>query len=307
MVIMYFKHFKASILLVFILLPALAVPLSLAGNYQKDFIFQSQFAFSGQKMYVSIQPSLYNHYANLTHAVNSDSDFANYTTPQAIKPIADSLLNATGDLPNSDEQFANSVLAFVHQIPYQIMGVKYPVETLVDNSGDCTGLSLLAASIMMAGGLDVVLIHYTGINPSHINVGVYLPNTPTYHNILTAATSFEYENKTYWTAEATPEGDWKVGDQSDMLANTNVEIIPLNATEESSPGQVSASLGTDLLPSSVTVNLQEQTLSVQNSTRGFIISGSITPALANQTINIYANQNRSFEQFNQTQTDSQGN
>ena len=243
MVIMLLKYFKISILLVCILLSGLAIPTSLAGNYQKDFNFQSQFGFLGQKLYVSVQPSLYDHYCNLTHEVNSDADYTNYVTPQAVKPIADSLQKVTHDLPNSDEQFANSVLELVHQIPYKITGVKYPVETLIDNSGDCVALSLLTASIMMAGGLDVVLIHYTGINPSHINVGVYLQNTPVYHNILTSATSFGYENKTYWTAEATPEGDWKVGDQSEMLLNSNSEIIPLNDTEQSPSEQVSSSLG----------------------------------------------------------------
>ena len=75
----------------------------------------------------------------------------------------------------------------------------------VDNYGDCVGLSILAASIMEAGGLDVVLIHYTGINPQHMNVGVYLPYTPAYHTTLTTPTSFTYDNKTYWTAEATPK------------------------------------------------------------------------------------------------------
>ncbi len=304
---MLLKYFKISILLLCILLSGLAIPTTLASNYQKDFNFQSRFGFLGQKLYVSVQPSLYDHYCNLTHEVNSDSDYTNYVTPQAVKPIADSLQKVTHDLPNSDEQFANSVLELVHQIPYQITGVRYPVETLIDNSGDCVALSLLAASIMMAGGLDVVLIHYNDINPSHINVGVYLQNTPVYHNILTSATSFEYENKTYWTAEATPEGDWKVGDQSEMLLYANSEIIPLNDTEQSPSGQVSSSLGNDLLPSSLSLNLLEQSPSVQNSSRGFVISGSLTPAFADQTIDIYINQKQSFVQYNQTQTDSLGN
>ena len=301
------KYFGISILLVCILLSGLAIPTSLAGNYQKDFNFKSQFGFLGQKLYVSVQPSLYDHYCNLTHEVNSDSDYANYLTPQAVKPIADSLQKITDDLPNSDEQFANSVLELVHQIPYQITDVKYPVETLIDNSGDCVTLSLLAASIMIAGGLDVVLIHYTGINPSHINVGVYLSHTPVYHNILTSATSFSYENKTYWTAEATPEADWKVGDQSEMLLNANSEIIPLNDTDQSPSGQVSSSLGNDLLQSSLSLNLLEQSPVVQNSTRGFVISGSLTPVFAGQTIDIYISQEQSFVECNQTQTDSLGN
>ena len=105
-------------------------------------------------------------------------------------------------------------------------------------------LSILAASIMQAGGLDVVLIHYTGINPSHINIGVYLPYTPIYHNILMFSDKFEYDNKTYWTAEATPESDWKVGDQSDLLAGANAEIIPLNNPTQWCQDRSTSSLGT---------------------------------------------------------------
>ncbi len=129
------------------------------------------------------------------------------------------------------------------KFPDKVTDAKYPVETLVQNSADCVGLSILAASIMKAGGLDVVLIHYVGIDPGHMNVGVYLSYTPAYHTLLMTPTSFEYNNKTYWTAEATAKMDWKVGDQSDSVANAQAEIIPLDNIENNSPlARVSARL-----------------------------------------------------------------
>jgi hypothetical protein len=304
---MRLKFLGICVLLLCILVSFSIAPFSVEGNYQKTYNFQTQYGFFGQKLYLSIQPSLYVHYSNMTHALTSDADYAQYVTPQAVAPIADCLLQMTQDLPNADEQFANAVLSLVHQIPYNITGVQYPVEAIIQNQGDCVALSLLAASIMQAGGLDVVLIHYTGINPSHLNVGVYLPNTPVYHNILTSAKGYEYGNKTYWTGEATPESDWKLGDQADQLAVATPEIIPLNNTEQVSPGQVAASFDAQPLPSTINLNLLEQPLSVQNITRGFLISGSISPALANQSVAIYITQNQSLANYYQASTDYFGN
>lgn len=53
---------------------------------------------------------------------------------------------------------------------------KYPVEVIVENEGDCDLLSFVAASIMMAGGLDIVLLYYE--SQKHMNVGVNLTHAP---------------------------------------------------------------------------------------------------------------------------------
>jgi hypothetical protein len=309
---MDFNYRKASIFLITVLLIAFTVPMAVAGNIEKIYSIQSpsklvshrysiinvQFGLSSvlhpnQELYVSILPSLVNYCGNLTHTVNDDSDYAQFVTPQAVAPIAECIQKVTGSMSYSNELFADSVLAMVHEIPYNVTEVKYPVETLVDNYGDCVGLSLLAASIMEAGGLNVVLILYTSINPQHMNVGVYLPYTPVYHTPLIAPTSFTYNNKTYWTAECTPAGNWKVGDQSPSLAGAKAIIIPLNNTTQSlPPAQVSASLNTNLLPSTITINPSQQVASTEvNGERALMISGSIIPAIPDQTVNIYISVN----------------
>ena len=220
--------------------------------------------------------------------INDNSDYAQFVTPQAVAPIAECIQKVTDNRPYSDEVFADTVLAMVHQIPYNVTNPKYPVETLIDNYGDCVGLSTVAASIMEAGGLNVVLILYTGINPQHMNVGVYLPYTPVYHTALMTPTSFTYDNKTYWTAECTPAGNWKVGDQSPSLAGAKAIIIPLNNAQSLPIAQVSASLNKNLIPSTINIIPSQQAVSTEvNGERSLIISGSITPAMANQTVNIY--------------------
>jgi hypothetical protein len=314
---MKFRLWKASGLLACLLLSVFIISVVSAANYEKTYKIQAPSGLinrqyklishqsdilSGlynQKLYISITPSLYDYYGNMSHANNGDSDYSKFITPQAVAPIAESIKKVTDKLPHSDEQFADAVLMMVHQINYVVLDPKYPVETLEDNSGDCVELSFLAASIMQAGGLDVVLIHYIGINPEHMNVGVYLPYKPVYHTLTSPLTGFQYDNKTYWTAEATPAGNWRVGDQSEELAGAGAVIIPIGNTNQSTPNQVSSSLNTPQLPSNITVNLSEQPTSItDNGTRYLSISGSISPAYSGQNVTIYVSSDKgSFDHF----------
>lgn len=152
----------STIILVSILLLIFITSTSVSGAIEENCALSAQYRLFSQQLFVSVQPSLYAYYSNMTHAIPNDRDYSKLVTPQAVQTIAQSILEITHNMPYSDEQFANAVLAIVHQIPYNITGAKYPVETLIDNCGDCGSLSLLAASIMKAGGLDVVLIKYTG-------------------------------------------------------------------------------------------------------------------------------------------------
>lgn len=323
---MKFVLWKASGILVCLLLTVFIMSVVSAANYGKTFNIQAPSGlinrqyklishqsdllsgFYNQKLHISLTPSLYNYYGNMSHTINEDSDYVKFITPQAVEPIAESIQKVTDKLPHSDEQFADAVLMMVHQIPYAITETKFPVETLEVNYGDCVELSFLAASIMQAGGLDVVLIHYIGIDPEHLNVGVYLPYKPVYHTLTSPLTSFEYDNKTYWTAEATPAGNWRVGDQSEALAGTSAVIIPLGNTEQSSPAQVSSSLNMSPLPSTITANLSEQpTNTTDNESRSLTVSGSISPAHSGQNVTIYVSDNKGILNHFTALTDDAGN
>ena len=303
---MYFKYQNAIILIIGILLLVFITPTSIVANCEKTSTFHAQYGIDNQKLYVSVPSSLYNYYSNMSHSVNIPSDYASFVTPQAVEPIAENIRNITLNLPDSNEQFADAVLTMVHQIPYAISNAQYPVETLVDNSGDCVPLSALAASIMQAGGLDVILILYTGITPEHMNVGVYLPYTPVYHTAGLAPTDFVYDNKTYWTAEATNAEDWKVGDQPSSIAGAVPVIIPINGTEQSSQAQVSSSLDAPLLPSTISIDLSQESLSanisedqssIGENTRALTVSGSISPAYSGQNVSMYVGSGSSYDYF----------
>src|SRR3989337_3343601 len=279
-----------------------------SGNFERTFTFDVQQGLfrSMHTLYVSVPASLYDYYSSESHSVNADGDYVKFVTVDAFIPIAEDIQNVTSNLAYSDEQFANAVLAVVRQVSYVRSMVKYPVEAIVENSGDCDVLSLLAASIMKAGGLDVVLLYYKGLNPSHVNLGVYLPHSPVYRSGWTVPTGFEYDNKTYWMAEATSRGEWKVGDKPDLLASANPSIIPLSVLAETSPARVSSSLDMPLIPSSISSSLSLDNSSFTVKERLLTISGEISPPNSNRTVVMYINQDGYPIKTYKTVTDNDG-
>jgi hypothetical protein len=232
------------------------------------------------KFNVVVPQSLYEYYHEKDHKQASVEDFARFVTPHALKPIADKLLEL---YQNDEENFANGVLMIVHQIPYTATKpAKYPVETLVENSGDCDLLSYIAASIMKAGGLDVILLYYE--DKTHMNIGVHLSRTP--RDARTIASYVTYNGVQYYIAECTGEDlqdGWRVGECPRDLKHEEAQIITLEDCEQWAPGQVSASYKT--LNSSTVALTASSTFVLQGNP--VTLSGQLSPSLKNRIITIY--------------------
>jgi len=235
----------------------------------------------GSKSYqltVSVTSSLYDYYRSKDHNLYS-YNFAKFVTPSPLKPIADDLWMIYSD----DEDFANGVLMIVHQIPYvESTPQKYPIETIVENEGDCDLFSFIAASIMKAGGLDVVLLLYEA--QGHMNVGVHLSQEP--EDARYAIHSYSYEGKRYYVAECTGDdwrNGWRVGECPDLLRGASARIITLEDCEQSSPGQVSSSYGA-LASSSLFLSVSSRFMIAG---RTVTVGGSLSPALPGKSVTIY--------------------
>ena len=302
---MFLKHLKTSILLIGILLPVLAIPISFAGNYEHTYTFNVQFGLVNHDLFVSVPSSLYEYYNGKIIKLTNDNQYSTLVTPDAVKPIADNIRNLTLDSARSDQEFANTVLALVHQIPYANCEVMYPIETLVENLGKCDTLSLLAASIMKAGGLDVVLLYYKEAH--HINVGVHLPYEPHTTWWWLPPTGYEHNGKKYWIAECTPAMDWKVGDIPPLLEDEQPTIITLENSEKTSPAQVSSKCCTSFQSSSITINLSTEHSGITDQALTLSIFGSLSPAYPNETIAVYFSQDGIFYNAGKTSTDHFGN
>ena len=301
---MRFKYWKLAVLLINILMLVSVAPNSFAGNYDLSYRSEIQFGLVSHQLYMSIPASLYEYYQGKTPTLTDDNQYATLVTPNAVKPIADNIRNLTCHSSQSDEAFANAVLTLVHQIPYADCDIMYPVETLVNNYGKCDTLSLLAASIMKAGGLDVVLLYFREAH--HINVGVHLPYEPHTTWWWLPATSYEFEGKQYWIAECTPAMDWKVGDLPPLLEGEQPWIITLENSEKTSPAHISSKLGSPLNYSSISINLSSESSDINIEERTLIVSGSLSPAYTNETIVIYFSQDGIFYNAGKTSTDALG-
>lgn len=265
---------KQQILIITVLLLLLTVPFSNGVNTTNyESVFQLVDHPGGSVRYsltVSITSSLYNYYVSKNHGVYSSADYAKFITPYSVKPIADALLNVTSD----DEVFTDAALSIAQQMNYTIpLEIPYPVETLKLNYGDCASFSLLVASILKAGGLDVVLLEYPSMQ--HMNVGVCLSHAPVYAR--TNVYSVDYNNKRYYYAETTggsfPNG-WRVGECPTELSQISPTVITVENSEQNSPGQVSASYK-PLNPSQISISVSS---SVAMENEVITIAGIVSPS-----------------------------
>lgn len=290
--------------------PLIAVIVLLAFSYLLPYCWAENYSQSYQlldkpngstyyRLNVTVQQSLYDYYIGKSHKLTSNSDFAKFVTPYALKPIADSLWQIYAD----DESFANGVLMMVHQIPYEATTpAKYPVETIVENNGDCDLFSFVAASIIKAGGLDVVLLYYE--SEAHMNVGISLSRVP--HDAREQAYYVTYNNIRYYVAECTGgdwQNGWRVGECPDDLKTASVQVITLENCEQLAPGQVSASYKT-LETATISIEISPTYL-IQGGT--ITISGQLSPALPNKTLTIYLRADNSpWTVIDTVTTDSDG-
>jgi hypothetical protein len=234
---------------------------------------------------VVVPETLKEYYAEKTHRLVSSSDFPNFVTPYALKPIADKLWEIYYD----EEAFTNGVLMMVHQITYvETAPVKYPVETMVDGQGDCDLFSFIAASVMKAGGLDVVLLYYE--EQGHMNIGVHLSSAP--EDARDSVYYVTHDGTRYYVAECTGgnwKDGWRVGECPIDLKQVSAEVVTLENAEELAPGQVSASF-TSLEPSALSLEVSPS-ISIQNS--AITVRGQLAPAMLNENVTLYARINSS--------------
>jgi len=270
------KKFVVTIFLLTALFPASCC---FAANYDYTYgLLDHPDGSTNYRLTVSVTSSLYDYYRSKDHSLHL-YDFAKFVTPSPLKSIADDL----GMIYSDDEDFANGVLMIVHQIPYvESTPQKYPVETIVENEGDCDLFSFIAASIMKAGGLDVVLLLYEA--QGHMNVGVHLSLEP--EDARFPVSYYSYEEKRYYVAECTGDdwrNGWRVGECPDMLKGASARVITLENCEQSSPGQVSSSYGI-LASSSLSLSVSSRFVIAG---RPVTIGGSLSPALPGKDVTIY--------------------
>ncbi len=269
----------------------------LAANYVHSYwLLNHPDGSTRYRLTVSMTPFLYEYYLSKDHNLPL-YEFAKFVTPNALEPIAKNLWN----IYDEEEDFANGVLMILHQIPYEESDARYPVETIVENQGDCDTFSFVAASIMKAGGLEVVLLCYE--TESHMNVGVHLSQSP--QDARSTVHYYSYQGKKYYVAECTGgnwQKGWRVGEFPEEFEGASAGIITLEDCEQQSPGQVSSSYTS---PASSSISLALSSTYVIQS-RAVTISGSISPPRSYTNVTIYARLGSFWSTLNTLVTDANG-
>ena len=152
----------------------------------------------------------------------------------------------------SDDEYLELMATFVQSLRYETLTdnpTKFPVETVVDNSGDCDDKSLLLAGLLSREGYQVALLSFGP--EAHMAVGV-------------AADDYLYKNTSYTFIETTnlsfvgvPTGTLRGG----LTLQSNPIIIPIgNGTKIYTSGKETRFINNAYLQSEQTTNELEPQL-----------------------------------------------
>jgi hypothetical protein len=140
-------------------------------------------------------------------------DYSVYVTDNQddyiFNALADTMISDGEKLGFTKIETVELALLLVQSIPYSIdidtTGLeeypRYPLETLVDDTGDCEDHAILLAELLCALQYDAVLLEYPG---DHMAVGVADSGDM-------FGTYYEHDGKKYYYTETTATG-WKIGD-----------------------------------------------------------------------------------------------
>ena len=164
----------------------------------------------------SFDPTSYTAYRELDHRVYHYSDFVEFATPDDpdVEAIAQQLrTHATEAGYTSPTAELNFLLHFVQSLKYAIDEVggaigeypRFPVETLVDEMGDCEDTALLLISLAEALDYEAALILLPDATPTSGHAAAGLAGSGL------GGTYFEKDGTRFFYAETTDRG-WEVGE-----------------------------------------------------------------------------------------------
>lgn len=189
-----------------------------------------EWSYGGRKysLHISILVGLYEYYKNRPRPPTTN--YSVYVTDprddEELKDIVNSFNKFALEKGLSESEKINLMISFVQSLPYTSDNIitpydeypRYPVETLVDDGGDCEDTSILMSALLDQMGHDVILIAL----PRHLAAGVSGSFYGSY---------YRFENKKYFYLETTGEG-WEIGEIPEDFKGTSahlyrIEPIPI--------------------------------------------------------------------------------
>ncbi len=187
---------------------------------QKKFIWE--YGVDEVTLNLTIPKSLYNYFKDKERY--STNDYTVYVVQPYDDGYLKTLLNEFNLLcvlnNYTEEQKFNLVTSFVQNLHYQTDDVvgydeypKFPLETLIDEGGDCEDTAILAASLLRSMNYTVALIRL----PEHMAVGV---------ETNAVGTKYVVGGHDYYYLETTSKG-WELGSIPIEYQNKEATIFPM--------------------------------------------------------------------------------
>jgi hypothetical protein len=217
----------------FITNPAAAQTTTQNEYYNKSFAW----SYNGNQWTwnLSIPKALYDAYQAVpdsTRTRNGPGGYGFLTTTEDyyMRVLAQKLNETTNSLKYDTINQVSFILAFVQSLPYSTDNVtkgydeypRFPIETLVDDGGDCEDTSILFATLTLILGYGTVYIN----PPNHYAVGVLGDNLH--------GTYWTYQNKTYYYCETTGNG-FKIGQLPGEFQGQQAVIYSINENRQFVP------------------------------------------------------------------------
>ena len=177
------------------------------------------------EMSYNFNPIIYASYVSQDHRITSEDDYIEFATPddETMILISEQLHRIANENALSINEEAQYLLSFVQSLKYAQDNVtagigeypRFPVETLVDELGDCEDTSILLITIAEILGIDAVLILIPDAFPDagHAAVGLALDNF--------SGTYYELDGIQYFYAETTAAG-WQIGEVPDLESSSAI-------------------------------------------------------------------------------------
>lgn len=184
---------------------------------------------------LNVSPAVQGYYSNRTRP--GMGDYSVYVTDSVDDEVLGALASSfrkRSELEGfSSRESVEFVASFVQSLRYTPDSVstsmdeypRYPVETLVENGGDCEDTAILLSAVLNEMGYDVVLLEL----PSHMAVGVAGNWTGKGNGNENGGRVVEHRGREYWYVETTGDG-WSVGEVPEQLLDDPVTVRSLEPT-----------------------------------------------------------------------------
>jgi len=140
----------------------------------------------------------------------------------------ENIVSPLSEICTTDYSFITAALEIVQQIPYEAHETElYPLETMVENAGDCSDKSYVFASLLVAKGYYTILLCFELEDVGHMGVGV----AASVFEVDYTAYYWEYEDRKYYYCECTSL-NWKIGELPSEFEDESAYIVDVGGHRE---------------------------------------------------------------------------